>query len=39
MYAKQIVQLFFFKNIIQFYDKVNFKVKGILKHIFMIQRL
>ena len=26
MYAKQLGQLFFFKNIIQFYNKVNFKV-------------
>ena len=26
MYAKQLGQLFFFKNITQFYNKVNFKV-------------
>ena len=26
MYAKQLGQLHFFKNIIQFYNKVNFKV-------------
>ena len=26
MHAKQLGQLFFFKNIIQFYSKVNFKV-------------